>query len=153
MVANNIIIRKINQTQYVNYSLIISFSTLAANYFVHVKLMYRFIYSMIMNIAILVFQLVIDYYALNSYLNFVKLCSILLDYYTSYPDNTINNSAEASFICNSNLSYYFYFLAIQGVLVVVKILAILFSFMAHKSLMNKITIKKSDIKFNKLKYH
>jgi hypothetical protein len=153
MIANNILIREINQIQYVTYTLMISFATLTANYFVHVKLMYRFIYSMIMNIAVLIFLVVIYYYAVFSYYSFAKLCKMLLDYYTANPDRVIEKKQEASTICTDDLGYYYYFLAVQGLLAILKIFAIVFSFRAHKSLMNKITLKKSDIKLGKIKYN
>jgi hypothetical protein len=124
-----------------------TFATLIANYMVHVKLMYRFIYSMLLNVVVLVFHFVVDYFLLNSYSNFDQICQLLMDYYTNYPDKAVVGKDEAVNICYSHKFYYQYFIIAQASLIVTKMLSIYFACRAHISLIRKIrNIKKSDIK-------
>jgi hypothetical protein len=144
MISQNIFVRSTNQHSYLTYYIIMTMGTLAANYMVHVKLMYRFIYSVLLNVTVLIFHLVVDYHLVWSYFNFRRVCQMLVDYYDSNVEQVVVGKVEARNICNSNATNYLFLLISLAIVVIFKLVALYFAVKAHLSLLNKIHRRKSD---------
>ncbi len=134
---------KTNQRNMINISIIGTVGTLVANYLVHIKLMYRFLYSAIINMMVFIFMILIDYYIYAYYNNFTKVCGIIINYNNANASVDYINKNNAEEICITHESYYIYWFVSQSFLIFCKGFSIFLAFMAHKKILVKLAERNS----------
>jgi hypothetical protein len=136
----------------INIYVISSVATLIANFFVHIKLMYRFLYSVILNFIVCIYVLILEYFVYVYYFNFKKVCGLIFSYNTDYPNAVYMNRNEAELTCNIHEIYYIYWISSQMFIVMCKGLSIFFAYKAHKKILTKMEEKNTvDEKINEEK--